>query len=133
VKIVKNTAIKIARVAYISSLKTLSFTLTEKSYNLIPKCLKLNSRQSSKYLEAMHQPVFKIESYWDEESEVWVASSDEIPGLCTEADTIEALTQKLRSIVPELLLLNHSIQSNEVKTISIEIVSHRQESIPVIA
>jgi predicted RNase H-like HicB family nuclease len=117
----------------IAKLFAFSSVFKETPNNLIPKCLKLHSRQSSKYLEAMHQPVFKIESYWDEESEVWVASSDEIPGLSTEADTIEALMQKLRNIVPELLLLNQIIQSDEVNAISIEIVSHRQESIPVTA
>jgi predicted RNase H-like HicB family nuclease len=53
----------------------------------------------------MNQKVYKIESFWDSEARVWVAESDDVPGLATEADTIEALTAKLRKMIPELLLL----------------------------
>lgn len=46
---------------------------------------------------------YSITAFWDEESRVWVATSDDIPGLVTEADTVEALTAKLKVIIPELL------------------------------
>ncbi len=42
---------------------------------------------------------------WDPEA-VWVAVSDDVPGLATEAGTIETLTKKLRVMVPELLEAN---------------------------
>jgi uncharacterized protein DUF1902 len=35
-----------------------------------------------------------------------VATSDNVPGLVTEAETIEALAEKLAVIVPELLEAN---------------------------
>ena len=47
----------------------------------------------------------QVESFWDVEAKVWVATSTDVPGLATEADTIEALTQKLREIIPELMVL----------------------------
>jgi predicted RNase H-like HicB family nuclease len=43
---------------------------------------------------------------WDDEARVWVATSDDIPGLVTEAETKEQLVARLRAMVPELLSLN---------------------------
>jgi predicted RNase H-like HicB family nuclease len=48
----------------------------------------------------------KVHAKWDSEAEVWVATSDEVPGLATEADTLEDLVAKLQSLVPELIELN---------------------------
>jgi predicted RNase H-like HicB family nuclease len=47
-----------------------------------------------------------IRAEWDEEANVWVATSDDVPGLATEADTLEQLSAKLDSMVPELLDAN---------------------------
>jgi predicted RNase H-like HicB family nuclease len=57
----------------------------------------------------MNQKLYKIEAFWDSEAQVWVAESDDVPGLVTEAATIEALTAKLRAMIPELLLLNNAV------------------------
>jgi hypothetical protein len=40
---------------------------------------------------------------WDDEARVFVAESDDIPGLITEADNREQLLKKLTVMVPELL------------------------------
>jgi predicted RNase H-like HicB family nuclease len=37
------------------------------------------------------------------EAEVWVASSDDVPGLATGADAFEELIAKLKVVIPELL------------------------------
>ena len=50
--------------------------------------------------------VLHVQADWDPEAEVWVATSDDVPGLATEADTIERLTEKLRTLIPELLEAN---------------------------
>lgn len=47
-----------------------------------------------------------IRAEWDEEAEVWVATSDDVPGLVAEADTTEALLSKLHILIPELLEAN---------------------------
>jgi len=49
---------------------------------------------------------FVVEAKWDDEAEVWVAESDEVPGLVTEADSRTRLIEKLKGLVPELLELN---------------------------
>ncbi len=47
-----------------------------------------------------------IRAEWDDEAEVWVATSDDVPGLATEADTAEWLLAKLHVLIPELLEAN---------------------------
>jgi hypothetical protein len=47
-----------------------------------------------------------VNAEWDDEARVWVATSDDVPGLVTESRTFEALLKKLRTLVPELLELN---------------------------
>ena len=55
-----------------------------------------------------------IRAEWDEEASVWVATSDDVPGLATEADTLEQLSTKLEVMVPELLDANGSLEGPEV-------------------
>jgi hypothetical protein len=43
-----------------------------------------------------------------------VATSDDVPGLATEAETIEALSVKLESMVPELLEANGCLANKDV-------------------
>lgn len=50
--------------------------------------------------------VLFVRAEWDAEAGVWVATSDDVPGLATEAETIEALSAKLDVLVPELLEAN---------------------------
>ena len=45
---------------------------------------------------------------WDEEASVWVATSDDIPGLVLESGSFDALLERVRFAVPELLDLNAS-------------------------
>lgn len=46
---------------------------------------------------------YQVTAFWDAEAAVWVATSEDVPGLATEADTVEALIDKLRIMIPELL------------------------------
>jgi len=49
---------------------------------------------------------FFVRAEWDEEAKVWVATSDDVPGLVTEEATMEGLIEKLKVIIPELLAAN---------------------------
>ncbi|MFN6564676.1 MAG: DUF1902 domain-containing protein [Nostoc sp. ChiSLP01] len=60
----------------------------------------------------MTQISFKVQAFWDKDAEVWVATSSDVPGLATEASSIEILTQKLRVMIPELIVLNGIIGSD---------------------
>ncbi len=54
-----------------------------------------------------------IRAQWDAEAGVWVATSDDAPGLATESDTLEALSVKLETMVTELLEANGSADGVE--------------------
>ncbi len=53
----------------------------------------------------MVQPIV-VNAIWDPETRVWVAESDDVPGLATGADTLEELIEKLKVAIPELLAEN---------------------------
>ena len=59
------------------------------------------------------QPYKLVHAEWDPEAQVWVATSDNVPGLATEADTVEQLVAKLRVLIPELLEANAEDTSDE--------------------
>ena len=50
-----------------------------------------------------------IRAEWDSDAEVWVATSDDVRGLITEAETPEALERKLLVMIPELLELSDDL------------------------
>ena len=54
----------------------------------------------------MEQRTYVVHATWDGDANVWVAESDDVPGLVAEAPTPEALLSKLRVLVPELPELN---------------------------
>jgi predicted RNase H-like HicB family nuclease len=53
--------------------------------------------------------VYRVRAHWDEDAKVWWAESDEVPGLASEALTLEQLDENVRAIAPELLLLNKGV------------------------
>ena len=59
------------------------------------------------------KPLF-VRAEWDDEAEVWVATSDDVPGLATESGTLEALVDKLKGMIPELLAANGMSVAAEV-------------------
>ena len=46
---------------------------------------------------------FLVTAQWDDEAGVWVATSDDIVGLVTEAVTLDELFQRVIAVAPELL------------------------------
>ena len=42
---------------------------------------------------------------WDHEARVWLAASDDVPGLVVEADTWPGMISEVRLLLPELLQL----------------------------
>lgn len=55
---------------------------------------------------ATHTHTYTVTCHWDEEARVWYVAETDVPGLVTEADTLEQLEQKLLVMIPELLELN---------------------------
>jgi predicted RNase H-like HicB family nuclease len=55
-----------------------------------------------------------VRATWDPEASVYVAESDDVPGLATEAESLDALIVKLTAIIPELLELNDGDLSPQI-------------------
>jgi predicted RNase H-like HicB family nuclease len=49
---------------------------------------------------------YHVVAEWDAEGSVWIASSEDVPGLSTGAETLATLLEKLKTLVPELLVEN---------------------------
>lgn len=66
---------------------------------------------------------YVINFTWDDEANVWIATSDDIPGLVLESGSFDALLERTRFAVPELLSLN----STQNRQISLAFRSERRE------
>ena len=62
---------------------------------------------------------------WDNDACVWIAQSDDIPGLILESGSFDALLERVRHAAPELIELNN----DTVKSPILTFVSKRQERI----
>ena len=49
---------------------------------------------------------YTVKLFWDSESSVWVATSDDIRGLVLESGSLDVLIEKIKLAVPDLLKLN---------------------------
>jgi hypothetical protein len=71
----------------------------------------------------MNKPYY-VHAEWDAEAAVWVATSDEVSGLATEAGTTELLVEKLKSMIPELLAINDVVTDGPI---AFELLTRRFE------
>ena len=49
---------------------------------------------------------YEIDYAWDDEAAVWIATSRDVPGLVLESSSLDALVERVRIAVPELVRLN---------------------------
>jgi predicted RNase H-like HicB family nuclease len=77
----------------------------------------------------MEIPKIEVRAEWDSEAQVWVASSDDVPGLITEAETLELLKAKLYVMIPELLEANGVLAEDKLREIPLSLTAHSQEVI----
>jgi len=71
------------------------------------------------------KPLF-IRAEWDDEARVWVATSEDVPGLATAESTLEGLVEKLKVLIPELLDANTMMPDHEVP---FELLSRRFDTV----
>jgi len=76
---------------------------------------------------------YHVEAYWDREAGVWVAESEDVPGLVAEADSPNKLTEKLRVLVPELLELNGIIPSGSEPVEFTVLYQHQENNVRALA
>ena len=49
---------------------------------------------------------FEVHAEWVADPGVWIATSEDVPGLCVQADTFDEMVEIVTALVPELLELN---------------------------
>jgi len=49
---------------------------------------------------------YNVNLSWDNDAAVWIAMSDDIPGLVLESDSFDSLIERVKQATPELLELN---------------------------
>jgi predicted RNase H-like HicB family nuclease len=71
----------------------------------------------------MHE--YQISAIWDEEAKVWTATSEDVLGLCFEAETLEGLIDEARALIPELLALNGQLPKGRDSPIPFRVTAER--------
>ena len=46
---------------------------------------------------------YNVKLTWDSEASVWIATSDDVPGLVLESNSYDALIEKVKIAIPELI------------------------------
>jgi len=70
---------------------------------------------------------YLINMTWDSDAAVWTATSENVPGLVLESGSFDALVERVRFAVPELLALN----GTPGQTLSLCLRSERREQVSV--
>ena len=63
-----------------------------------------------------------VKAEWDPEASVWVAMSDDVPGLVAESKTLEKLRPKLLAMIADLIEDNH--MEINLTEIPVHIIAH---------
>jgi predicted RNase H-like HicB family nuclease len=69
---------------------------------------------------------FDIRAEWDAETGVWIATSEEVLGLCVQAETFDEWVEVVTALVPELLMENHVAKPD---LISIRVLAERTATV----
>ena len=70
---------------------------------------------------------YRINFVWDNEAAVWVATSQDVPGLVLESGSFDALLERVRYAVPELIELNGEKPTN----LKLTYITEREDQVPV--
>jgi predicted RNase H-like HicB family nuclease len=77
--------------------------------------------------------VYHIQARWDSEGGVWVAESEDVPGLVAEAESPNALAKKLRVLIPELLELNGVLEPGNEPVEFVVRYAHEETGVAALA
>ena len=53
----------------------------------------------------MKKSTITVHAVWDDAAQVWTATSGDLPGLVTEAASLDELAEEVKVLVPQLLAL----------------------------
>ena len=68
---------------------------------------------------------YRVDAVWDESAGVWITTSDDVPGLCAEAATLDVLIEVVLDLAPELLAANAVLETASNSDVPIRVVAER--------
>lgn len=68
---------------------------------------------------------YHLNAFWDDEAKVWVGTSEDVPGLCVEAATLEELMNTAGELIPELLILNGVLPQGNTRPVPYHVTAER--------
>jgi hypothetical protein len=74
---------------------------------------------------------YLVSANWDPAAGVWVAISDDIPGLKATADSLNLLLEKVRAQVPKLLRRNGGLEPGQ-KSAKVVLRAHSKQQATVV-
>ena len=73
----------------------------------------------------MEEMSYRIKFVWDEEAAVWIATSQDVHGLVMESGSFDALLERVRIAVPELIELN----GNKPAVYNLSYITEREDRV----
>jgi hypothetical protein len=70
---------------------------------------------------------YRVNMLWDAEANVWVATSEDVPGLVLESGSFDALLERIKYAIPERVALN----GQKVSSYNITFFAQRNDQIAV--
>lgn len=67
---------------------------------------------------------------FDDETKVYIATSDDVPGLVAEADTFESLKEKVLYLIPELVKMNNHL-IDDAPTVPVELLIRQTQHLAI--
>lgn len=72
--------------------------------------------------------LFIVQAVWDPLASVWVAESEDVPGLAAEASSLEVLRPKLMAMISDLVEENDmQVDGSEI---AIHVIAHSSDKFP---
>ena len=69
---------------------------------------------------------YHVRGEWDADAGVWIATSDDVPGLSCEAATFEELVDTALAPVPDLLAANGVAAPEELAEVPVRVAAERR-------
>lgn len=73
---------------------------------------------------------FKVEAAYDEDAGVWYVCNSNLPGLATEAPTVDELVAKLKVMIPDLISAQAKQDGERIgkEAVTFEFIAHAEVS-----
>jgi hypothetical protein len=68
---------------------------------------------------------YRVDAAWDEAARVWIATSDDVPGLCAEAPSLDALIEVVLELAPDLLAANGIAEGAALDDVPIRVAAEK--------